>query len=85
MRNQPQFAIVDGKGGFQSGLHKASGYIYAVTSFLKGITASMLAIYSHSLGFSRPFMITYGLYDCLSVLVAMYYVLVNRDLKLHRK
>ena len=63
---------------YGAGLHRLSGYLYLLTGFTKGLTASLLSIRSHSLGASRPFMIGYGLWDCFSLLVAVREVLAGR-------
>jgi hypothetical protein len=60
LRNQPKLVIdpVAKTAGFAvSGLlpyaHRLSGMAYVISGFLKGLTASILAIKSHSLGYSR--------------------------------
>jgi hypothetical protein len=61
LRNQPKlvidrvaktagYAVV---GPFGPYGHRISGMVYVIAGFLKGITASILAIKSHSLGYSR--------------------------------
>jgi hypothetical protein len=50
---------------------RGSGYMYVLTSFLKGITASIISARSHSLGFARYPMVLCGLYDCASLLIAV--------------
>ena len=52
-------------------LHRLSGYLYVYSGFLKGITASLMAIYSHSLANAvRGPMVLFGLWDCYSLVVA---------------
>uniref|UniRef100_A0A7S2SK06 Uncharacterized protein n=1 Tax=Mucochytrium quahogii TaxID=96639 RepID=A0A7S2SK06_9STRA len=78
LRNQPKFiGVNDGKKLFENRrLHAGlSGYMYAISSILKGATASMMSWYSHSLGFARWPMITYGIYDVVSLLLAIKFIL----------
>ncbi len=52
-------------------LHRLSGYAYVFSGFSKGLTASLMAIYSHSLARAvRLPMVMFGIWDCISLLVA---------------
>ncbi len=87
LRNPPVLAGIEAgrkvyeKREIHAGL---SGYVYVVAGFLKGITASMMSWYSHSLGLARWPMIAYGLYDCASLAAALRHVL-RGDVAEHRR
>jgi len=60
---------------YQGWLHKRlSGYVYGVASFVKAVTACSLSIQSRSLGFAKYLMVAYGLYDVVSLLLAIKYI-----------
>jgi hypothetical protein len=88
LRNPPQFLGKDaasGKMTFDGWWHKrGSGYVYVISSFIKGITASIVSLRSHSLGFARYPMALCGFYDCVSLLIAMQKVLAG-DVVGHKK
>ena len=82
LRNQPRF--VNGRWTDRLMHQKISGYIYAVTSFVKGLTASALSLKSHSLGWAKWPMAVYGVWDAYSLCVAMYWIW-KRDIAQHRR
>eukprot|EP01052_Picozoa_sp_SAG31_P022477 SAG31_NODE_1789_length_7236_cov_7.210607_6_plen_163_part_00 len=63
--------------------HRAVGYVYACTSFAKGMTALLLSIYSHSLGYSRPFLAMFAVWDMLTLFVATNHA-IRRRFRAHR-
>lgn len=73
LRYPPQFALMEGgKPVFDGWLHaRLSGYAYAISSFLKGVTATVISLKSHSLGWARYPMAIYGVYDVISLFFAM--------------
>jgi len=78
LRNPPEFVgkNPNGPGALYNGwVHKSiSGWTYVIASLLKGVTASALSIQSHSLGFARWPMALCGVYDVISLLLAIKYV-----------
>ena len=78
LRNQPEFAGIDKATKtrmFDGWLHaRLSGYIYVVSSFLKGVTAIQMSLNSHSLGSAKWLMSLYGVWDIISLAMAMYYI-----------
>jgi Predicted membrane protein (DUF2306) len=87
LRNPPTFTGKNsaGKMEFDGWWHKrGSGYVYVITSFLKGITASILSLRSHSLGFARYPMAICGAYDVVSLMIAIQKV-VSGDVVGHKK
>ena len=54
--------------------HKLSGYVYIAASFLKGVTASLMALFSESLGASRAFLAAVGVWDVVSLAKACQYI-----------
>lgn len=78
LRNQPEFAgVKDGKKLFEGARYHAnvSGYLYVISSAIKGVTAAMMSYYSHSLGYARWPMIGFGIYDVVSLAIALYHIL----------
>jgi hypothetical protein len=80
LRNVPEYAgkSPDGSGRalYEGWTHRRlSGYTYVLTSAMKGATASALSVRSHSLGFARWPMAACGMYDVVSLLLAVKYVL----------
>ena len=55
LRRQPQISrITNGEVEYVRSLHATlSGYLYVVSSFLKGATVPLMSLFSHSLGFAR--------------------------------
>jgi hypothetical protein len=88
LRNPPTFVGKDSNSGkmlFDGWYHRRlSGYLYAITSFAKGTTASALSIRSHSLGFARWPMALCGIYDVISLGIALNYA-VNGNPVEHKK
>merc|ERR1712054_507254 len=88
LRNQPKAVdFVDGVVTYAkpwAALHRWAGYFYVVSSFLKGSTASLMSIYSHSLGASRIPMVLYGMWDVFSLYKALAYIL-RGNVALHKK
>ena len=87
LRNPPEFSGRNslGKVQYEGWWHKrGSGYVYVISSFIKGITASIVSMRSHSLGFARFPMAACGIYDCISLIVAMIKI-SNGDVPGHKK
>jgi len=86
LRNQPEFErIENGRKIFSRGrLHFVSGYFYLLSGFVKGLTASMMSWFSHSLGFARIPMILFGVWDMLSLAFAVSFILKG-DVAAHRR
>ena len=88
LRNPPDFVGKDpatGRMTFDGWWHKrGSGWTYAVTSFVKGLTASALSLRSHSLGFARWPMAACGLYDAASLVIAVQHA-INGDVVAHKQ
>jgi hypothetical protein len=88
LRNQPQLGrLANGKLGYpRSTLHRASGYLYLISGFLKAITVPLMAYNSHSLAsWIRVPLGALGIWDTLSLGVAAYHIAVERNIPMHRR
>ena len=87
LRNPPEFVgrNPSGKALFEGWWHqRGSGYTYVISSFLKGVTASIVSLRSRSLGFARYPMFLCGIYDLVSLMFALERVL-SGDVSGHKK
>lgn len=88
LRYPPTFEGKDAISGqivYNGWMHRRlSGYLYVFSSFLKGITATIISLRSHSLGFARYPMALCGVYDLVSLFFAVQYVLEGKILD-HKK
>jgi len=82
LRNQPQFVGRQSTAGWYH--RRLSGYVYAATSFVTGITASLMSLKSDSLGIARYNMAGYGLWMAYTLVVAMKHIL-SGDIVLHKR
>ena len=84
--NQPELVLdrIAKKASYASAGHRLSGLVYVVAGLLKGATASILAVKSHSLGYSRVPMFGFGLYDVFTGLMAYKYIR-ERNIVKHRE
>jgi hypothetical protein len=88
LRNQPQLGkLANGKVGYpRSTLHRASGYVYVVSGFLKAVTVPLMAYNSHSLAnWIRVPLAAIGVWDVATLGVATYYIAAKRNIQLHRQ
>jgi len=91
MRNRPEMVLDKTlrkakfivPGGASSTFHRLSGFVYVFAGLLKGATASILSVKSHSLGQSRYPLFALGVWDVFTCVNA-YRHIRNRNIALHK-
>lgn len=70
--------------GFRT-LHRLVGWIYVVAGLMKGVTVPPIAMHSPSLGIARKPCALIGVWDVISLLRAVWLVVVRRDIAAHQQ
>eukprot|EP01062_Namystynia_karyoxenos_P028270 TRINITY_DN21440_c0_g1_i1.p1 TRINITY_DN21440_c0_g1~~TRINITY_DN21440_c0_g1_i1.p1 ORF type:complete len:364 (+),score=149.10 TRINITY_DN21440_c0_g1_i1:76-1092(+) len=88
LRNTPKLGrLAGGKLGYVgSALHRSSGLLYVLSGFAKGITVPLMSAYSDSLQAAvRWPLALLGVWDVVTLGVAVYQITVKRNVKEHRR